>query len=243
MEAEIRLHRDGAFFIDGAAVSGASPVTNAWQRFTGTFKATASPGVFNLEWTLENLETSTSASGVNTVNLNDGAWAAGTLDVSLANGIRLYVQDKKNAESYLAYFDNVSVSLGSSLLMDPYDIWALAHGGEALIGPPTHDYDGDGLVNLGEYALDGDPANRMDTGEPPVIEYAGGIIHYTHPRRSDDDSLIYTMETCTDLILGDWTPAVFPVLETDVTGMTLDYITYGIPTTQPRLFIRLKVAR
>ncbi|NJL73537.1 MAG: hypothetical protein HC888_19445 [Candidatus Competibacteraceae bacterium] len=61
--------------------------------------------------------------------------------------------------------------------------------------------------------------------------------------RSDDGSLVYTIETCTDLVLGNWTPAVFMLVDTEITGSTLDFVTYEIPTTQPRLFLRLQITR
>jgi hypothetical protein len=242
VNAEIRLDRDGSFFIDGNAVGNASPVTNAWQRFSGTFVATATPGVFDLDWTLENLETSASASGINSVNLNDGAWATNTIDSTMANGIRLYVFDRKNNEDYLAYFDNVRVSVGG-VALDPYDIWAVVYGGEEVIGSPTNDYDGDGVPNLGEYALGGNPTNTAEKGEIPSFTFADGVFNYVHPQRSDDDSLVYIVETSTNLVSGIWTNAGYAISGTNVTGATFDYVTNAVSSDLDQIYIRLKMSR
>ena len=240
VESEIRLHRNGTFSIDGNTISSAVPVTNAWQRFTGTFKATGTPGIYDLEWTLENLETSAVASGTNTVNLNNGAWATNTIDSTVANGIRLYVHDKKNNESYLGYFDNVNVSTIGDML-EPYDVWAGLFGGEDVIGSATNDYDGDSVANLAEYAFGGNPTNGLDAGEAPTLHQTGGILVYIHPQRSDDTGLVYIVETSTNLVSGGWINAGYAVLGTNVTESTLNYVTNTVPTDEDQTYIRLKV--
>ncbi|NJL19094.1 MAG: hypothetical protein HC901_01985 [Bdellovibrionaceae bacterium] len=126
---------------------------------------------------------------------------------------------------------------------DPYELWTELFGGSVVIGTETEDHDGDGLSNLEEYGLDGDPTDRMDRGTPPVIYREGGSLFYSHPQRSDDASLVYTIETCTDLVLGNWTPAGFTLVDTELTGSTLDFVTYAIPTTEPKLFLRLQITR
>jgi hypothetical protein len=176
------------------------------------------------------------------VNLNDGAWATNALDTSLANGIRLYVHDKKNNEDYLAYFDNVRVFYAGGSV-NPYETWVVAHGGEAIIGAMTNDYDGDGEVNLMEYALGGNPTSAFDVGEKPALLNAGGTWVYIHPQRSDDDSLIYTVETTTNLVSGTWTNAGYSVLGTNQTGATLDYVINAVPVENAQMYIRLKVIR
>jgi hypothetical protein len=128
-------------------------------------------------------------------------------------------------------------------VLNEYDAWAARFGGEGTIGAATNDYDGDGLVNFGEYAFDGNPTNRLDTGEAPALYNSGGTLVYVHPQRSDDDSLIYTVETSTNLVSGSWTNAGYVVLGTNVTGLTLNYVTNAIPSDQSQTYIRLKVEK
>ena len=240
VECAIVLKRNGGFSIDGTTITGAAPVTNAWHRFAGTFNASATPGEYDLEWTLENLETASSASGTTPVDLNDGNWGANALDPSMANGIRLYVHDKKNSESYMAYFDNVSVSLGGGQL-DSYDAWADIFGGSATIGMATNDYDGDGLPNLEEYALGGNPMNAMDGGEPLELLHAGGALLFIHPQRAADAGLSYRVETRTNLVSGSWSASGSMVAGTNQTGSVLDYVTNAVPVDVDRKFIQLKI--
>ena len=124
-----------------------------------------------------------------------------------------------------------------------YGIWADAYGGAGVIGSETNDYDGDGLANLGEYALDGNPTNALDGGEMPSLSYGSGSLLYIHPQRSDDPDLVYTVETVTNLISAVWTNAGVVATGTNVTGETLNTVTNEVFMTEQNLFIRLKIDR
>jgi acetyl esterase/lipase len=121
--------------------------------------------------------------------------------------------------------------------LEGYALWADGYG----IGAATNDFDLDGLDNLYEYGVDGDPTDDLDQGTPPLFTNAGSGLLYIHPQRSDDDSLIYTVETTTNLVSGTWTNDGYTEMGTDVTGGTLDFVTNEVNTAENEKFIRLKI--
>ena len=122
-----------------------------------------------------------------------------------------------------------------------YDTWAETYGGANVIGASTNDYDSDGLDNLYEYGLGGDPTNRLNMGTLPVMEKSGDRFLYVHPQRSDDTSLVYTVETSTNLVSAAWLPVGYTIMGTNVTGGTVDFVTNDVNTIGDEKFIRLKI--
>jgi hypothetical protein len=61
--------------------------------------------------------------------------------------------------------------------------------------------------------------------------------------RSDDDSLICTVETSTNLMDGVWTNDGYTVTGTNVTGNTLNYVTNDVDTAENERFIRLNIGQ
>lgn len=111
----------------------------------------------------------------------------------------------------------------------------------ADVSVQTNDYDEDGLDNLNEYALDGNPTNALDQGTLPTFTKVGGAFEYVHPQRSDDTNLVYTVETKTDLAFGTWTNLGYVVSGTNLTGETLNIVTNTVDTIEDQRFIRLQV--
>jgi hypothetical protein len=120
-----------------------------------------------------------------------------------------------------------------------YNAWAAGWG--VPIGSTTSDYDGDFLNNLGEYALNGNPTNQLDTGSQPTLSRVGGELFYVYPRRNDDTNLVYLMQTSTNLGSGVWTNGGYSVTGTNATGGVYDQVTNKISTTAPQTFIRSKM--
>ncbi len=125
-----------------------------------------------------------------------------------------------------------------------YDAWAAGWGVD--IGAEGDDYDEDGLANLYEYGLGGNPINPLDQGTSPEFGVAniGGInwFGYVHPQLSDPDSgLDYHLELTDDLAGGAWTNAGYTVTGTNVTGSTLDLVTNVTDTVAGSKFIRLVI--
>jgi hypothetical protein len=100
----------------------------------------------------------------------------------------------------------------------PYETWA---GDFGLTGSPDadpdYDYDGDGLDNLYEYGLGGDPTNSTDIGNVPdyAVTAAGGTnyFEYVYARRiAESSGLTYYLELNSDLVNGVWTNSGYTVL-------------------------------
>jgi len=126
------------------------------------------------------------------------------------------------------------------------DYAAWADGWGVDIGDETNDYDQDGLLNVSEFGLNGDPTNALDQGTSPVfgIVNVGGsnVASYIHPQRSGPESgLAYSLELNTDLVDGNWSNGGYAVTGTNVTGSTLDFVSNVTDTVVDRKFIRLVI--
>ena len=120
-----------------------------------------------------------------------------------------------------------------------YNAWAIGWGAD--IGPGNNDFDADLLSNLGEYALNGNPTNHLDTGNQPTLIKAGEELFYVHLQRNDDTNLVYVVETSTNLGSGVWINTGYTVTGTNVTGGVYDQVTNKIAADAPQTFVRLKM--
>jgi hypothetical protein len=137
----------------------------------------------------------------------------------------------------LLYADNFSLKVMSAA--SSYELWASGWGGD--IGSLTNDFDGDFIDNLGEYAVGGNPTNALDTGAASTLLFNGTDLCYVHAQRSDDSSLLYTLQATDDLVHGVWTNPVCAVISTNVTGETIDFVTNTILNIGQQYFIKLVV--
>lgn len=115
--------------------------------------------------------------------------------------------------------DGLSWSLTSApvtIMMygDEYWNWLMANFGaasvmngslKATLWGPSADADGDGRSNILEYALGGNPNNATDAGAGLTCYVAADgsgtrWLYCTYPHRRNEPSLIYTLESSTDLM-------------------------------------------
>jgi hypothetical protein len=179
----------------------------------------------------------------------DNTWTSKTIPVtnarfnSATNDIRIEVVSGDPVFCQVGVISTIFLGLPASATNSPtlYDIWANTYGGSSLIGSPTTDYDGDRLSNLGEYALGGNPTNRLDSGTAPVLVNASGTMLYIHPKRASDGNLVYTIETSTNLVSGSWINASYIITGTNVTGTGLNYLTNALTTNGKEAYYRLKI--
>jgi hypothetical protein len=112
---------------------------------------------------------------------------------------------------------------------------------DEAIGGLSDDADGDGLPNLYEYALGGDPTDPADRGIPLSCTLREGLLETVHAKRSDDDTLRYGLEGRSNLLSGAWYPMEYNIIGTNRTGEAYDDVTNSVSVSQPQLFIRLNV--
>lgn len=117
--------------------------------------------------------------------------------------------------------------VGDTLVLEnPYEIWADDTG--ATGGPDGDGPDGDGIVNLLEYAFGTDPTvsstgplvhsgGVLTTPGQPILEEDGGVYYAVFGRRADylDTGLTYTVEFSSALSAWTATAAVPTVIATD----------------------------
>ncbi|MCF7817602.1 MAG: LamG domain-containing protein [Kiritimatiellales bacterium] len=124
-----------------------------------------------------------------------------------------------------------------------YEAWSNSY---SLVYGPDGDDDSDGLSNLYEFGLVGDPTNSTDTGIAPtyatVADGGTNWFEYVYPQLSDPNSgLSYYLELTANLT-GTWTNSGYTVAGTNITGLTADYVTNRVSTVDDASqFIRLKI--
>ena len=124
----------------------------------------------------------------------------------------------------------------------PYQRWKFTYFTEAQIYQsqmtwPEEDPDGDGINNLLEYALGGDPT-RPFTAKLPVAAKAPGALTLTYRKIPALPDVGWQVETSADLV--QWSP-VGDVLVAMENGIEIRRA--SIPTTSPSAFLRLKVIK
>jgi len=117
-----------------------------------------------------------------------------------------------------------------------FDEWMTANG----FGDPEAEYAESGLSNLLAYALGRDLATDVE----PVVGDSGGFVTFSHRQRIGDSSLIYSVESSTDLAVwisaGDLTQAAAPTSNGDGT-QTVTLIS-NVPTSgRDNTYYRLRV--
>ena len=167
-------------------------------------------------------------------------------DVILANGeaasfrIEIDWADPAAVGDPLWSVDNVGISgAAASEPTDGYTVWSSGH---SLTEGELGDDDNDGLSNLREYALGGNPTNGViEPGILPTSEVVSDDLLYVYNRHATDSTLVYYLELTDDLVDGTWTNSGYAVVGTNITGQTHDQVTNAVPTSDPSTFIRLTI--
>jgi uncharacterized delta-60 repeat protein len=130
-----------------------------------------------------------------------------------------------------------AVQVGTVVVLTPLETWRQNYFGfpaNSGNGLDSLDYENDGIPNLIEFALGGNPL-LPDTGLLPEAQLIGGNLVLTVTQPGGVSGITYGAEWSTTLLPGSWTPI------TD-TGI-LPFHTFSVPRgTNHKLFIRLRVS-
>lgn len=179
--------------------------------------------------------------------LNDGEWHTYFLDMTDETGWagaltynRLDPVDAAGVSFAVDYVRFLSV-----LPEVDYNEWAGGWGVD--IGSETNDYDLDGVSNLYEFGLDGDPTNEFVQGTLPaysIVEEGGSnVLRCVHPQRAVPGSgLAYSLALSTNLADGGWTTQTGYVIKgTNVTGGKLNFVTNVTNMVDRQKYLRLMI--
>jgi hypothetical protein len=119
-----------------------------------------------------------------------------------------------------------------------YGLWETEYG---VTNGPTGDDDLDGLANLYEYGLGGNPTNGFVDGNIPTFGPEAGGLEYVYAQRTDDSTLVYYLDLTPSLTPPVWTNLGYTVSGTNVTGGTFDFVTNVIDTADDVKFIDLQI--
>jgi hypothetical protein len=126
--------------------------------------------------------------------------------------------------------------------MSPYQNWNVGFfTAEEISGTqlsaPTSDPDGDGLLNLMEYALNLNPRQPSLSGQP-FREENGGNLTLTYQKDTTKTDISYQVEVSGDLTA--WLPVSDELISTNGTVETRRA---GVPINEVRRFLRLKIIK
>jgi hypothetical protein len=124
-----------------------------------------------------------------------------------------------------------------------YRNFSLTELGDESISGDLADPDGDGVVNLMEYALADDP-KRGDRDIRPVLSYATGSVSYEFRRQRDRvlDGLTYLVETVHNLS-DSWQPLVGGTELVVATNGATETVRVTLPPGLGSIFVRLRISR
>jgi hypothetical protein len=115
--------------------------------------------------------------------------------------------------------------------------WQFNYG----VSGATADEDGDGVDNLHEFAYGGIPTNPASIGHLPVFGAESNGFRYVYPRRMNA-GLLYTLETCDNLISNNWTAGGYTELPLKGSiNADFEAVTNEIPVAADETFIRLHI--
>ena len=142
-----------------------------------------------------------------------------------------------------SFFSLVVVSDGG-VAPAPIDAWRTAKfgadAGQPAVAGDLADPDGDGLLNLLEYALGSDPRTGSATALPRA-ELTAGTLTMTYPRNAAATDVALTVESAD--ALGAFGPASgFTTEESESLGGVRS-VRVSFPANQGAQFVRLRVTR
>lgn len=165
-------------------------------------------------------------------------------DTSVSNGSTYYyvVQPKDSASGLTGplsseVFATPTLPLFSALQTWRFDQFGVHDDTAEVLAGDSEDFDGDGLVNLMEYALGTDP--KVANASPVTVARTGNFLSLAYPRRSPVDAgLTYAVQGSANLASG-FTEATGATLTVGASTTYTDDVDLGVGGV--RRFLRLSV--
>jgi len=118
-----------------------------------------------------------------------------------------------------------------------FEQWSINYG----VSGATADSDGDGIDNLVEFALGGNPTNPLSAGHLPTFGNFSNVFRYVYPRRINS-GLDYSVEKSTNLLDGAWTTnGCVELSEVGLINVDFESVTNVVPSDEKEAFIRLRI--
>ena len=148
---------------------------------------------------------------------------------------------KEGGSGTVIDFDNARLT--SEAVPTAYDLWVALY--PTLSNTASdHDEEPDGMDNLLEYALGGNPTNSDAASILPVSIQDENYLHYVYSRQNPKDpALSYTVLSTTNLVDAPMTNAT---IEAGVSGVSngFERVTNAVSTaTEPQQFMQLKIQK
>lgn len=124
-----------------------------------------------------------------------------------------------------------------------YTGWVYEHGYYGADAFDLADPDGDGVGNLVEYGLGGNPVDSESPGTGLSVGRSGDFLELAHVLRNDTDELDYRLEQAESLISNDWNAVSFPVVGTNDLSNGYSEVINQVPLDWDGMFIRLMIER
>ena len=136
--------------------------------------------------------------------------------------------------------DELTALLAPVASPTPFETWTSDFGLSGDDAAAGFDFDGDGLVNLGEYAFGGNPTNSESTGEQPVMVMNGSGLQYVY-RIVADTNVAHQVVTSTNLVVGGGSIGVTPLSTNEVGGFNI-YSNAVDTSAEAKGFIHVEVS-
>ncbi len=243
-------YRVWAFYWDNTESDAGNWILSAGLT-SGSLTSYSSPGepaVTNCTTTgvvdADTLSFSTAVKTTGTLNPDRNLFGVNLGQVVVSNGsaINIYIDNEVNALSgsdNRTWYDGV----GYAKMAAGYSAWSSSY---VLTEGPEGDDDNDGVPNLSEYGIGGNPTDALDRGlaTQTFLENSAGTNWFTvvYPARAENGGTTSYLETTDSLTAPAWANAGYTVLGTNVTGGEFNYISNRISTADsPTLFSRLRI--